>query len=150
VRLIVPVPVLVLAFALTACGGTPKPATTPPPDPDPQLGASSGSTKTGPAHDTRTPLVQRRDAACEALGPKITQCAVADAKQAARDGKITQKKLSEITEPPILAKNTEKFVEKCEVQMSSRQVRVLEVCNHAESECDPLLACLEHLHDPAQ
>ena len=30
---------------------------------------------------------------------------------------------------------------------SSRQVRVLEVCFRAESQCIPLLACLEHLKD---
>jgi hypothetical protein len=135
-------------LVLAACGSSPKPTTTTPGnDPDPQLGAGSGAAKTGPAHDTRTPLVQRRDAACEALGPRITQCALTDAKQAAASGEITQKQLSEISEPPILAKNTEKFVEKCEVQMSSRQVRVLEVCNHEETECAPLLACLEHLHE---
>ena len=134
--------VLASLLGVLACGSSPKPATTP--DPDPALG--SGSAAPGPVHDTRTPLVQRRDAACQALGPRITKCAVAESKTAAQNGEITQKQLADITAPEILAKHTQVFIEKCEGPMSSRQVRVLEVCNHEESECGPLLACLENLH----
>jgi hypothetical protein len=130
--------------AFVACG--PKPATTKPDDPDPEL-----QLKPPPAaHDSRTPLEQRRDAACDALGPKITQCALEDSKTAAQNGEITQKQLSEISEPAVLKKNTEEFVKKCEAPMSSRQVRVLEVCGKAETECAPLLGCLAHLNDPGK
>jgi hypothetical protein len=31
--------------------------------------------------------------------------------------------------------------------MSSRQVRVLEVCDREESQCGPLLSCLDHLNE---
>ena len=45
-------------------------------------------------------------------------------------------------------KNTEEFVARCNVpDMSSRQVRVLEVCVREEAVCGPFLSCLDHLND---
>ncbi len=129
--------------AAGACG--PKPGPTPPDhDPDPQLPRKPA------AHDSRTPLEQRRDAACAALGPRITKCAVEDAQVAAQKGEITQKQLTEISAPEIQQKNTDNFVAKCEAPLSSRQVRVLEVCPKAETECGPMLECLGHLNEPAK
>jgi hypothetical protein len=34
--------------------------------------------------------------------------------------------------------------------MSSRQVRVLEVCDKEEQQCGPLVSCLGHLNEPAK
>ena len=41
--------------------------------------------------------------------------------------------------------HTRKFVEDCQRQaLSSRQVRVYEVCLREETECEALIACLDH------
>ena len=131
---------LTLLAAATACGGNPKPAAT-----------SNGSgAPTDVATDSRTVLEKRRDTACDSLGPKITQCAVADAKAELATGKTTQKQFDQDTVPAVLSKNTEKFLEQCKVPMSSRQVRVLEICFKEEAECAPLLDCLTHLSDGAK
>ena len=123
--------------ALAGCGGK-QPAT----------GGHSGSGEpVGVAADTRTALEQRRDVACDKLGPKITQCAVEDARADLAAGKTTQKQFDQDTAVGVQSKNTEKFLEQCKVQMSSRQVRVLEVCFKEETACAPLLDCLSHLGD---
>ena len=126
-----------LAFALlVACGGK----QTPPPDPDP----------VPVVKDTRTPIERRRDTACDQLGPKLTQCAVEDATKDLADGKITKDQYQKDTSPEVQKKNTEVFGKKCKVGMSSRQVRVLEVCFKEEAQCAPLLDCLSHLNEPAK
>ncbi len=107
------------------------------PDPDPP----------GVVSDTRTPIEKRRDAACEKVGAKLTECALADAKADLAAGKVSKKDFDLNTTPDILRKHTEEFVEKCEVPLSSRQVRVLEVCYREETECGPLTDCLTHLND---
>jgi hypothetical protein len=118
------------AVVLAACGGTQRPAADVPPAPQ----------------DTRTPIEQRRDAACERLGPKLTACAVEDAKADLAAGKTSQQQFEQDTAAPVQAKNTEEFERQCKgSQMSSRQVRVLEVCFREETQCDPLRACLENL-----
>ena len=100
------------------------------------------------AVDTRTPIEQRRDAACEQLGPKITACAVADARADLAAGKVDQRQFARDTAPEVQQRNTEEFERACKkAQYSSRQVRVLEVCLHAETRCAPLLDCLGHLSD---
>jgi hypothetical protein len=102
------------------------------------------------AVDTRTPIEQRRDAACERLGPKITACAVADARADLAAGKVDQRQFARDTAPEVQQRNTEEFARSCKkAQYSSRQVRVLEVCLHEETECAPLLDCLGHLGDRA-
>jgi hypothetical protein len=116
--------------SLTAgCGGGGKPA-----------GA------TGPDHgtpaDTRSELQIRRDAACEALGPRITQCAIEDARAT-----MTAEELAKLDLEQTAPKHTEEFVTACKTQqLSSRQVRVYEVCVAEESECEPLMACLDNVH----
>jgi len=126
-----------LAFALlVACGGTQTP---PPRDPDP----------VPVVKDTRSPLERRRDAACDQLGPKLTQCAVEDAGRDLANGKITKQQYDKDTAAEVQSKNTEVFGKKCKVSMSSRQVRVLEVCFKEETQCAPLLDCLSHLNEPA-
>jgi hypothetical protein len=129
-----------LAFALIGCSSQPKPNTTPGPDPDPTL-------KPPPAvHDPRTPIEKRRDAACEAVAPRITACAVEDAKRDLANGKVTKQQFDQDTASGVVKKHTEEFTKKCETQaLSSRQVRVLEVCPAQEHDCDPMLACLDNL-----
>jgi hypothetical protein len=97
----------------------------------------------------RTPIEQRRDTACAALGPRLTACAVEDAKADLSAGKITQDQFQRDTAPEVQHKNTEQFLDGCKRSAySSRQVRVLEVCPRAESRCQPLIDCLGHLNDP--
>jgi hypothetical protein len=91
--------------------------------------------------DTRTPIQKRRDAACEHIQPKLTQCAVADAKAT-----MSPKELADLKPDELLAKHKAEFLKQCEgSEMSSRQVRVLEVCDRDESACDPLAECLKNL-----
>ncbi len=112
--------------------------------------APEGAADPAPAGDPRTPIERRRDAACDALGPKLTACAVADARADLAAGKIDQRQFERDTAPAVQRKNTEEFETRCKAaQYSSRQVRVLEVCLHEETECAPLLDCLAHLRDPA-
>lgn len=135
-----------LAFALvvvaSACGSKQQ---------TPVENTSSGSgSATGPT-DTRTAIEKRRDAACETLGPRVTTCAANDAKTALADGKITQKQYDEITGAGVLEKNTDEFIDACKKPQSaysSRQIRVLEVCPEQELECEPMMACLDHLNKP--
>ena len=133
---------LIFLVALAACGH--KGST---PIANEGSGAGSGSAApVGPA-DTRNELEKRRDAACETLGPKVTQCAVDDAKRELAAGKVKQKDFDANTAPEVLRKNTDEFIKQCEKpQYSSRQVRVLEVCQREETQCEPLLACLENLN----
>jgi len=98
--------------------------------------------------DLRTPIERRRDAACDALGPKLTACAVADARADSAAGKIDRRQLEVDTAPEWQQKLTAKWLADCKgARYSSRQVRVLEVCLREETECGPLVACLGHLHD---
>ena len=124
-----------LLVLLVACGGSQKKP--PPNDIDPP----------GVASDTRTPIQKRRDAACDALGPKLVACAVDDAKRDLAAGKITQKQFDTDTAPKWRDGLKTDWDKKCKVDMSSRQVRVLEVCFREEQECAPLVDCLRHIDD---
>ena len=129
---------LILSIALLGCGSTQSTSSTAP---------GGDSTETSPPADTRTEIERRRDAACETLGPKITSCAIEDAKRELAAGTLAQQDFDAATAPEVQRKNTEEFVKACKsAQYSSRQVRVLEVCQREESECEPLLACLDNLN----
>jgi hypothetical protein len=129
-----------LLGALLACGAPQRP-----PDDD----GRSGRPQPAPVTDPRTPIEARRDAACDQLGPKLTACAVEDARANLAAGKIGRDQFERDTAPAIQHKNTEEFVRACKgTAYSSRQVRVLEVCFREETQCAPLLDCLEHLRDP--
>lgn len=133
--------VSVVPFGVAACGSKQQP-------PVENSGGGGGGSAAGPT-DTRTAIEKRRDTACESLGPRITTCAAVDAKAAKDAGQITQAQYDEITKKEILAKNTEEFVEACKAPQtpySSRQIRVLEVCQAEETECGPLMACLDNLN----
>lgn len=133
-----------IVCVLAACGGKSSTDGTGP------SSAGSGSATDDPpgvVADTRTELDKRRDAACDTLGPRMTACALEEAKAAHAAGKLKKAELDEISKPEVLQKNTDEFLKQCKVPMSKHQVRVLEVCPQEESECGPLLSCLEHLDD---
>jgi hypothetical protein len=112
----------------------------------PAGGGSGSDVLTPPLQDTRTPLEKRRDGACDQLGPKLTACAVEDAQADLASGKITKQQFDQDTASGVQHKNTEEFEKACKgSNMSSRQVRVLEVCFKEETACDPLRKCLENL-----
>jgi hypothetical protein len=111
-------------------------------------GCGARTTGPAPAADPRTPIERRRDAACDALAPKLTACAVADTRADLAAGKIDQRQLEHDTSPERQQKLTAKWEADCKgATYSSRQVRVLEVCFREETECAPLVECLDHLHD---
>jgi hypothetical protein len=100
--------------------------------------------------DDRTELERRRDAACDQLGPRLTDCAVEDARTALRAGKLTQAQFNDLTAPALLRKHTEEYLKGCKAESySSRQVRVLEVCFRDAPACSDLLDCLDNLNRPA-
>lgn len=110
--------------------------------------APEGAADPTPAADPRTPIERRRDAACDALGPRLTACAVADARADLAAGKIDQRQFERDTAPEWQHKLTTQWQADCKgKRYSSRQVRVLEVCFREETECGPLVECLDHLHD---
>jgi hypothetical protein len=111
------------------------------------VGNNTGSDTQQPPPDTRSEIEKRRDAACDTLGPRITTCAVEDAKAALEAGKVTKAQFDKDTASGVLKKNTDEFIDACrKSDYSSRQVRVLEVCQKEETECGPLLSCLDNLN----
>jgi len=121
---------LALAVATTlflGCGGG---QTKPPEDPDPDP---------TPVEPNRSELQIRQEAACEIAAPRLTACAVEDTQQQ------TPETRAEADAERTARINTREFIKTCTAaQMSSRQVRVYEVCLREETECDPLLACLDN------
>lgn len=110
------------------------------------LAACSSSSRTPTTVENRDPepvgteLERRRDAACESLAPRLTECAIADARATMSAEEFAKLDIEKTA--PI---HTEKFLEACKGQaMSSRQVRVYEVCQREERECEPLIACLDN------
>jgi len=131
---------LFLIGAIAACGG--KQPTSAGPG-----GGSGDDEHPGVVADTRTPFEKRLDAACDALGPRLTQCAVDDSKAELAAGRITAAQFDELTSAQMRAALDKDWATKCNrPDRSSRQVRVLEVCHAEEIECNPLLDCLENLN----
>lgn len=115
-----------------------------------QGGGSTDDEHPGVVADTRTPFEKRLAAACDALGPKLTQCAVDDAKAELAAGRISQKEHDDLTTADVRAGLTKDWDTRCNrPNTSSRQLRVLEVCFKEETACGPLLDCLENLNAPA-
>src|SRR5688572_22249687 len=116
----VAVQLVVCGQLVAGCGGK----SPPPADPEPVVAAD--------APPARTELERRRDAACDQLGPKLTACAVDDAKKTMSAEELAKLELDK-TGPA----HTRKFVEDCQSQqLSSRQVRVYEVCLKEETACE--------------
>jgi hypothetical protein len=87
-----------------------------------------------------TELARRQNAACETLAPRLTDCAIADARNTMSPAELAKLEIEKTA--PI---HTQKFLESCKAQsLSSRQVRVYEVCLKAETECTPLAECLDN------
>lgn len=123
----------ILFAVLASCGGSRPPA-------------PSAPTEGEPRADDRTEIEKRRDVACEQLGPRLTQCAVEDARAELEAGRTSKADFEANTTPDVQRALTAEWLKKCRVDMSSRQVRVLEVCFREEQACGPLLSCLEHLN----
>lgn len=137
-RVLVMMKNVVFVTLLLACGSKQQ---------APVSNAGSAEDPPGPVTDTRTEIERRRDTACESLGPRITACAAEDAKKALAAGQIKQQQYDEITASGVQTKNTDEFIDSCrKADYSSRQIRVLEVCQQEESECEPMLACLDNLN----
>jgi hypothetical protein len=134
---------LPLAFLLTlaACPKKAPPAeddTLPDPVPGGGPGHGTGAEPEPPAPENE--LQRRQYAACDLVIPRLTDCAVADAK--ANMSAEEYAKLDVEHTAPI---HTRENVNKCKRDyMSSRQVRVYEVCDREETECEPLVACLDN------
>jgi hypothetical protein len=125
-----------LVALAVACGGKQHPD---------QVGNTGSGDATPVVRDTRTPLEQRRDAACDQLQPTLTNCAVEDAKKTMSKTELDKLKPDELRDA-----HKQKFLKQCKgSSMSSRQVRVLEVCFREEKDCDPLADCLKNL-EPAK
>lgn len=128
---------LALALALAACAGKSQPSTVGNSDPP-------AADATAPP-DHRTELERRRDAACEQLGPRMTDCAIADARRT-----MTPEELAKLDVEATAPLHTREFVKDCQQQsLSSRQVRVYEVCLREETACEPLIACLDNANPTA-
>jgi hypothetical protein len=121
--------------ALAACSSKPKPV-------DDTLPENRGGDT---APDTRTELERRRDAACETLAPRMTSCAIEDARRT-----MTPEELAKLDIESTAPIHTREFVKSCKAQtLSSRQVRVYEVCLREETACDPMIACLDNANPTA-
>jgi hypothetical protein len=130
---------LTFVVILAACGGS-KP---------PPANGGSGDPP-GVVADTRSELEKRRDAGCAKLRPRLVQCAIDDAQASLDAGRITKQQFDQDTSSTVREKLGEEWLKGCEVPMSSRQVRVLEVCDREESQCGPLTECLANLNASAQ
>ena len=133
---------IALCLLLAACGGTQQPA--------PAGGGSGGGSGGGDppivAKDTLPEIARRRDAACRKLEPRLVQCAVDDARVRLAEGKITPEQFEEDTSPKLQRGLAQDWRTKClKGYMSSRQVRVLEVCFREETACAALEGCLLNL-----
>ena len=118
--------IAIVAVLCVACGGGPKKDT----DPDPGL---------QPPPQQQTEIEKRQDAACRAVGAKLKQCALDD------DARMTpaeREKSDAAHTAPILERE---YIKACtERYLSSRQIRVREVCLREETECAPFLSCLDN------
>jgi hypothetical protein len=123
---------------LVACGGS-KPAKQED-DTLPDPGSGSPGDPVAGEDLPETELKRRQYAACERLIPRLTECAVADAK-----ANLSPEALAELDLENTAPVHTRENLKKCKQgELSSRQVRVYEVCDREETECGPLAACLEN------
>ena len=134
---------LLIVIFVAACGGGAKQQ--PVEDdtlPDPGTASPGGGGDSSQVEQPQTELQRRQDAACERVIPRLTACAVADAKARMTPEQYKKEQIEETA--PI---HTREFLRKCKAStLSSRQVRVYEVCDREETECGPLVACLDNLH----
>jgi len=59
---------------------------------------------------------------------------------------MSPSELAKLKPDELVSAHKQKFLKECKTSpMSSRQVRVLEVCYKSETECEPLAECLKNL-----
>lgn len=135
-----------LAVAAFACG--PKPAAKQPADDDelPDLhnakggpGEPQGEPEPPPPEDE---LHRRQYAACDAIVPRMTACAVEDAK-----ANMTPEQLKDLDVEQTSKIHTRENTKKCKNWgLNGHQVRVLEVCDQETDNCSDLRDCLDNLN----
>jgi hypothetical protein len=131
---------VVIVTAIAACGGKSKP--TAQPDDDLTI-KPSGSGAATPG----TEFERRHHAACEQVGAKVSACAVEDTRND-KEHPPTADELAQLDQTAAIDKR--EYIKKCDAaEMSSRQIRVMEVCSKEETACDPFLACLDHMRPEA-
>lgn len=135
---------LAAAVLAVACGPKSKPVeddTLPDPGSDSPGDSGTGDDEPEPP---ATELEARKYAACEKAGPRLTECAIEDAR-----ANMSPKEFAELDVEKTGPVHTREFIKKCSTdELSSRQVRVYEVCIEEETECAPLMACLANLNTP--
>jgi hypothetical protein len=132
-----------MVLALAACGGKTKPAAAPPPADD------DLTIKPHPIDDGKpeTEYERRLRAACEDVGAKVSACAVEDTRND-KQHPPTADELAQLDQTAAIDKR--EYIKKCvAAEMSSRQIRVMEVCAKEEAACEPFLACLDHMKPEA-
>lgn len=93
----------------------------------------------GPAH-ADTEIHRRRDAACEVLAPRMTACAIEDAKAT-----MTPQEIAGLDLDKTAKIHQREFLKDCTGdELSSRQVRVYEVCGKEAPDCAALVECLKN------
>jgi hypothetical protein len=129
----------ILLLTIAACGGPRRAAGDDDTLPDPGGARPGGDPDDGSA-PAANELERRQHAACERIIPRLTECAVADARR-----QLSPEKLAELDLERTAPIHTREHLRKCKAApMSSRQVRVYEVCDREETECEPLAECLMH------
>jgi hypothetical protein len=104
-----------------------------------------------PPTDTRTPIEKRRDEGCVKVGKMSARCAVEDSNQRFAKGEITKTEHEQAIEPKIVRALADKYTSECRhIDMSSRQVRVMEVCMREETECGPWQSCIANMQPQAK
>ena len=127
---------LAAIMVLAAC---PKKAA-PPPEEDDTLPDPPGQKGEPEPPPPENELQRRQYAACDRVIPRLTACAVEDARRNLTPEQFEEEQIEEAA--PI---HTREYTKKCKNNyMSSRQVRVYEVCDREETECEPLVACLDN------
>jgi hypothetical protein len=104
-----------------------KPTPPPPPGPTPEEELAAAQTEM-----------------CETLGPRITECALAEARN-----NLPPQEVAELEEPGVLRAHTREVINGCmSAEISVRQDEAATVCITDNAECAPLLDCIEGTTSP--
>jgi len=103
------------------------------------LSSGPGESEPPPPEDE---LHRRQYAACEQIIPRMTSCAVDDAKK-----NMTAEQLKNLDVDATAKIHTREYTKKCKkCALNGYQVRVLEVCYAQTDNCDDLRDCLDNLN----
>lgn len=82
-----------------------------------------------------------QQAMCDALAPRLTTCAVEQARKNLTEREIEKQGLSD---PAFLRKYTNDIRSECSLkEISMRQIKLLETCTAQDSDCKTYLSCLD-------